>query len=140
MYPSCVNLTGSAKELDICNLIEFNETHNRPLLDENLEHIVRNTVFVLFAFIFVAGLIGNALVIIGEYTFVLSVYSFFENLQIHIKIINLQIFFFTVVAFNPLMRSTTNTLIINLAISDLVFVIMCIPFTGWSEYLKAKLF
>lgn len=37
-----------------------------------------------------------------------------------------------VVAFNPLMRSTTNILIINLAISDLMFVIMCIPFTGKS--------
>lgn len=36
----------------------------------------------------------------------------------------------SVVAFNPLMRSTTNILIINLAISDLMFVIMCIPFTG----------
>jgi allatostatin receptor len=35
-----------------------------------------------------------------------------------------------VVAFNPNMRSTTNYLIINLAISDLMFVIMCIPFTA----------
>lgn len=35
-----------------------------------------------------------------------------------------------VVLFNPLMRSTTNYLIINLAISDLLFVIMCIPFTA----------
>ena len=40
----------------------------------------------------------------------------------------------TVVAFNPLMRSTTNILIINLAISDLMFVIMCIPFTA-SDYI-----
>lgn len=35
-----------------------------------------------------------------------------------------------VVAFNPLMRSTTNYLIINLAISDLMFVIMCVPATA----------
>lgn len=33
-----------------------------------------------------------------------------------------------------MMRSTTNILIINLAISDLMFVIMCIPFTA-SDYI-----
>ncbi|XP_034935864.1 allatostatin-A receptor-like isoform X2 [Chelonus insularis] len=35
-----------------------------------------------------------------------------------------------VVALNPGMRSTTNILIINLAIADLLFVIFCIPFTA----------
>lgn len=35
-----------------------------------------------------------------------------------------------VVAANPNMRSTTNILIINLAIADLLFVVFCIPFTG----------
>ncbi|XP_015590919.1 allatostatin-A receptor isoform X1 [Cephus cinctus] len=35
-----------------------------------------------------------------------------------------------VVAANPGMRSTTNLLIINLAIADLLFVIFCIPFTA----------
>ncbi|KAG7210170.1 hypothetical protein KM043_011730 [Ampulex compressa] len=35
-----------------------------------------------------------------------------------------------VVAANPGMRSTTNILIINLAIADLLFVIFCIPFTA----------
>ncbi|XP_076764757.1 allatostatin-A receptor-like [Xylocopa sonorina] len=34
-----------------------------------------------------------------------------------------------VVAANPSMRSTTNILIINLAVADLLFVIFCIPFT-----------
>ncbi|XP_012145766.1 allatostatin A receptor 1 isoform X1 [Megachile rotundata] len=34
-----------------------------------------------------------------------------------------------VVAANPGMRSTTNILIINLAVADLLFVIFCIPFT-----------
>lgn len=37
------------------------------------------------------------------------------------------------------MRSTTNILIINLAISDLMFVIMCIPFTGQYK-LRPRLF
>lgn len=36
----------------------------------------------------------------------------------------------TVVMLNPKMRSTTNMMIINLAISDLLFVIFCIPFTA----------
>lgn len=35
-----------------------------------------------------------------------------------------------VVAANPGMRSTTNILIINLAIADLLFVLFCIPFTA----------
>lgn len=35
-----------------------------------------------------------------------------------------------VVAANPGMRSTTNILIINLAVADLLFVIFCIPFTA----------
>lgn len=35
-----------------------------------------------------------------------------------------------IVLMNPQMRSTTNMLIINLAIADLSFVIFCIPFTA----------
>ncbi|XP_013781336.1 allatostatin-A receptor-like [Limulus polyphemus] len=36
-----------------------------------------------------------------------------------------------VVIFNPLMRSTTNLLIINLAVADLLFIVFCVPFTAW---------
>ncbi|XP_022236286.1 allatostatin-A receptor-like [Limulus polyphemus] len=36
-----------------------------------------------------------------------------------------------VVIFNPPMRSTTNLLIINLAVADLLFIIFCVPFTAW---------
>lgn len=35
-----------------------------------------------------------------------------------------------VVLMNPQMRSTTNMLIINLAVADLLFVIFCVPFTA----------
>ncbi|XP_031618278.1 allatostatin-A receptor-like [Contarinia nasturtii] len=35
-----------------------------------------------------------------------------------------------VVLMNPQMRSTTNLLIINLAIADLLFVVFCVPFTA----------
>uniref|UniRef100_A0A1A9WYP0 G-protein coupled receptors family 1 profile domain-containing protein n=1 Tax=Glossina brevipalpis TaxID=37001 RepID=A0A1A9WYP0_9MUSC len=35
-----------------------------------------------------------------------------------------------VVLFNKKMHSTTNLLIVNLAIADLLFVVLCIPFTG----------
>ena len=36
-----------------------------------------------------------------------------------------------VVKCNPQMCSTTNLLIINLAIADLLFIIFCVPFTAW---------
>ncbi|XP_023348763.1 allatostatin-A receptor [Eurytemora carolleeae] len=35
-----------------------------------------------------------------------------------------------VVATNPQMRNTTNLLILNLAVADLLFLIMCVPFTA----------
>lgn len=35
-----------------------------------------------------------------------------------------------VVLLNPQMRSTTNMLIINLAVADLLFVVTCVPFTA----------
>jgi len=38
--------------------------------------------------------------------------------------------FLTVVVANQQMRSTTNLLIINLAVSDILFVIFCVPFTA----------
>lgn len=45
-----------------------------------------------------------------------------------------------VVAANPGMRSTTNILIINLAIADLLFVLFCIPFTATDFVLPYWLF
>lgn len=36
-----------------------------------------------------------------------------------------------VVMCNPQMRSTTNLLIINLAVADLLFIVFCVPFTAW---------
>ncbi|XP_023233878.1 allatostatin-A receptor-like [Centruroides sculpturatus] len=36
-----------------------------------------------------------------------------------------------VVSCNSQMRSTTNILIINLAVADLLFIIFCVPFTAW---------
>jgi hypothetical protein len=67
MYPSCLNITDS-HELSICEAAkQLNETEPEPVFDENLERIVSMTVFVLFGIIFVVGLIGNALVVIGEW-------------------------------------------------------------------------
>lgn len=37
-----------------------------------------------------------------------------------------------------MMRSTTNILIINLALSDLLFVIFCVPFTGNTTEITTK--
>lgn len=41
--------------------------------------------------------------------------------------------FLPVIAVNPSMRSTTNLLIINLAIADILFVLFCVPYTA-SDY------
>lgn len=65
MYPSCLNITDS-HEFSICETAKQNETEPEPIFDENLERIVSMTVFVLFGIIFVVGLIGNALVVIGK--------------------------------------------------------------------------
>ena len=35
-----------------------------------------------------------------------------------------------VVLTNPQMRSTTNVLILNLAVADLLFIVFCVPFTA----------
>ncbi|KAI8128253.1 hypothetical protein FF38_08963 [Lucilia cuprina] len=64
-----------------------------------LERVVSTIVPVFFGIIGLAGLLGNALVIL-------------------------------VVVANQQMRSTTNLLIINLAVSDILFVIFCVPFTA----------
>lgn len=42
-----------------------------------------------------------------------------------------------VVISNPQMRSTTNVLIINLSLADLLFVIFCVPFTA-TDYILAE--
>lgn len=120
MYPACLNIT-DALDINLCiNTSTIDEDEMSPLFDENMEKIVSTTVVILFGFIFVAGLIGNALVVIGNILSSVKISDF----------ISFILSSYTVVAFNPLMRSTTNILIINLAISDLMFVIMCIPFTG----------
>ncbi|CAO1408718.1 unnamed protein product [Diamesa serratosioi] len=80
-------------------LDKLNNTDEEYAFDDELERVVSQTVFLLFGVIGIAGLVGNALVVL-------------------------------VVAANPLMRSTTNILIINLAIADLLFVIFCIPATA----------
>ena len=37
-----------------------------------------------------------------------------------------------VVTFNKQMRNTTNLLILNLAVADLLFIVFCVPFTATS--------
>ncbi|XP_055846182.1 allatostatin-A receptor-like isoform X2 [Episyrphus balteatus] len=80
--------------LDVEFELELNETADWPL-----ERVVSMVVPVFFGIIGLAGLLGNALVIL-------------------------------VVVANQQMRSTTNLLIINLAVSDILFVIFCVPFTA----------
>lgn len=72
MYSACANLS-DPHELSICDPTRNNDT-DTPVFDEDLERIVSMTVFVLFGIIFVVGLIGNALVVIGE---LLLLYNYF---------------------------------------------------------------
>lgn len=109
------------------NLTYFNNVTNVTLLTENrttntnddLEHFVSISVFILFSFFFLAGLLGNGLVVMGKAVAQAIKVSFAENCLRDVFLSR------SVVAANPLMRSTTNILIINLAVADLLFVIFC---------------
>lgn len=109
------------------NLTYLNNVTNATLFFENattnsiddLEHFVSISVFILFSFIFLAGLVGNGLVVMGKAVAQAIKVSFPEDCLRDVFL------FRSVVAANPLMRSTTNILIINLAVADLLFVIFC---------------
>lgn len=101
MFPSCLNLS-NAHEISLC---------------KDDEGVGNETIF--------DGLPFDESVekIISRVVFILFGIIFIVGLIGNLLVV-------VVVLFNPLMRSTTNYLIINLAISDLLFVIMCIPFTA----------
>ena len=40
------------------------------------------------------------------------------------------------IVFHKRMRNSTNLLILNLAIADLIFIIICVPFNGLNSILK----
>lgn len=100
MFPSCLNLS-NAHEISLCR-------------DDALDNATE---------IGEAPFDENVEKIIQKVVFVLFGIIFIVGLIGNLLVV-------IVVLFNPLMRSTTNYLIINLAISDLLFVIMCIPFTA----------
>ena len=60
-----------------------------------------------------------------------------NNFIFTFTVIDNKLFIQPVVAGNPLMRSTTNILIINLAVADLLFVVFCVPFTA-SDYILSN--
>lgn len=93
---------------------------NSTIWNEDMERFVSISVFILFSFIFFFGLVGNGLVVIGEF-------------NQSSRLLTSCYWLLSVVAVNPLMRSTTNILIINLAVADLLFVIFCkrINPTSW---------
>lgn len=73
---------------------------NETFTNDPLEQTVATVVPIFFSIIVVTGFFGNCLVIL-------------------------------VVCVNPQMRSsTTNLLIANLAVADLLFVVFCVPFTA----------
>lgn len=66
----------------------------------------------------------------------LSLFQIFFGLTIIVGLIG-NLLVVVVVAANQLMRSTTNLLIINLAIADLLFIIFCVPFTAFDFVLTS---
>lgn len=99
--------TGTAGWAEMCtNNVTWIDEYNPGIEELSLENIVSRVVPVCFGLIGLAGLLGNALVVL-------------------------------VVAANPGMRSTTNLLIINLAVADLLFVIFCVPFTA-TDYVLTR--
>lgn len=105
-YTWCSNFSTVGSELCAKNLTWLREYADSQIDEWALERVVSAVVPVFFGLIGLAGLLGNALVVL-------------------------------VVAANPGMRSTTNLLIINLAMADLLFVIFCVPFTA-TDYVMTQ--
>lgn len=99
-YEMCQNLSLTENVSDIAFCI--NNSIPDPVSDGEFGHMQRMvTIVVIFLF--------SIIVIVG----------LIGNSMVVI-----------VVAFNQQMRSTTNLLIINLAVADLLFIIFCVPFTA----------
>ncbi|XP_065217996.1 allatostatin-A receptor-like [Planococcus citri] len=99
-YEMCQNLSLTENVSDIAFCI--NNSIPDPVSDSEFGHMQRMvTIVVIFLF--------SIIVIVG----------LIGNSMVVI-----------VVAFNQQMRSTTNLLIINLAVADLLFIIFCVPFTA----------
>lgn len=92
----------------LCNMT-INETDCMNSLGESYSYVGPSEVLLKWISIVVPILFG-----------IIVVVGFFGNALVVI-----------VVFCNPQMRSTTNLLIINLAIADLLFITFCVPFTAW---------
>ena len=100
---------------------------------------------ISFAIILLIGLVGNTLVIfvvrndiiVIMVTIIIMGMETFETINDYDNIvvfdITMTIIFFEQVMANPQMKNTTNLLILNLAVADLLFVLVCVPFTA-SDY------
>lgn len=108
-YTWCSNASAlGTRRSELCsNNVTWLEEYGSGGVEEwALERVVSTVVPVFFGLIGLAGLLGNALVVL-------------------------------VVSANPGMRSTTNLLIINLAVADLLFVVFCVPFTA-TDYVMTQ--
>jgi len=94
---------------------------------EEATRFVSISVFILFGLIGIAGFVGNGLVVVGKSLIACTAHVTRNSLHTHTTQFKLHS---AVVSANPQMRSTTNILIINLAVADLLFVIFCVPFTA----------
>ena len=100
--------------------------------------VVRNHIIVIMVTIIIMGmevmkialyikLILNLAVIIKTFVTI----NDYDDIIVF-DITMMKIFFDQVMA-NPQMKNTTNLLILNLAVADLLFVLVCVPFTA-SDY------
>ena len=100
--------------------------------------VVRNDIIVIMVTIIIMGMevtkialyikpILNLAVIIKTFV-TINAYD-----DIIVFGITMMIIFFDQVMANPQMKNTTNLLILNLAVADLLFVLVCVPFTA-SDY------
>ncbi|XP_054160509.1 allatostatin-A receptor-like isoform X2 [Oppia nitens] len=112
LYKYCQNLSANINgdnivNLSLCNTSLLNMFEDDPSVDNDISDTIEAMAKVTSI---VVPILFGIIVIVG----------LFGNALVVI-----------VVAFNPQMRSTTNLLIINLAIADLLFIVFCVPFTAW---------
>lgn len=108
------NLCNSSAPPSSCGVIERNSSHPYNDVEDDESYYPGNRSVEEVLAIAVPILFG-AIAVIG----------FFGNALVVL-----------VVLCNPQMRSTTNILIINLAMADLLFIVFCVPFTGWDYTLN----
>lgn len=79
--------SGACKNSTSNSLLDkLNNTDEEYAFDDELERVVSQTVFLLFGVIGIAGLVGNALVVLGESSNLIILNTLLGNLFLYIRI------------------------------------------------------